>query len=88
MGASFGWPDPRLWTPAALAETVNFWSEWGERKARVAGARIHDCIVRSLITLKALTYAPTGGSDRRPDDIPAGEAGRRAQLGLPLLLDP
>jgi GH15 family glucan-1,4-alpha-glucosidase len=43
----------------ALRETEIFWSDWarqfqGEGKWR-------DAVVRSLITLKGLTYAPTGG---------------------------
>ena len=41
---------------------------------------------RSLITLKALTYAPTGGIVAAADHLAARAARRRAQLGLPLLL--
>ena len=40
----------------------------------------------SLIALKALTHAPTGGDRRRADDVAARGARRRPQLGLPLLL--
>jgi GH15 family glucan-1,4-alpha-glucosidase len=53
-------PVPEPIDPAqALQETEDFWTEWcshctyqGERR---------DLVVRSLITLKALTYEPTGG---------------------------
>ena len=38
------------------------------------------------ITLKALTYAPTGGIVAAADHLAARAARRRAQLGLPLLL--
>ncbi|HEY4405177.1 MAG TPA: glycoside hydrolase family 15 protein [Xanthobacteraceae bacterium] len=44
---------------AALATTETFWSEWAA-KCRPAGP-CSDAVVRSVITLKALTYAPTGG---------------------------
>ncbi|MGW0466234.1 glycoside hydrolase family 15 protein [Streptomyces sp. NPDC003027] len=48
-------PDPE----GALEATVDFWREW------VAHCTYHgpyrEAVVRSLITLKALTYAPTGG---------------------------
>ena len=43
---------------------------------------------RSALALKGLTYEPTGRDGRRADDLAAGDAGRRAQLGLPLHLDP
>jgi GH15 family glucan-1,4-alpha-glucosidase len=43
----------------ALAETEAFWKEWSGRCK--VGGRWSDTVCRSLITLKALTYAPTGG---------------------------
>lgn len=44
---------------AALDETSKFWLDWVERGTDTGCYR--DAIVRSLITLKALTYSPTGG---------------------------
>jgi GH15 family glucan-1,4-alpha-glucosidase len=44
---------------SALAATETFWAEWTE-KCRPAG-HCSDAVVRSLITLKALTYWSTGG---------------------------
>ena len=43
----------------ALAATHEFWTEWSNR-CTYKGPR-HGEVLRSLITLKALTYAPTGG---------------------------
>ena len=43
----------------ALAETEAYWREWVGR-CRYQG-RWRDAVVRSLLTLKTLTYAPTGG---------------------------
>ncbi len=43
---------------------------------------------RSALTLKGLTYAPDRGDARRGHDVAARDARRRAQLGLPLLVDP
>ena len=47
--------DPEI----ALQETERFWHDWCSHCTRDGG--YHDLIVRSLITLKALTFAPTGG---------------------------
>jgi GH15 family glucan-1,4-alpha-glucosidase len=47
--------DPGL----ALDGTEAFWTEWSGRYTRQH--RYRDAVLRSLITLKALTYAPTGG---------------------------
>ncbi|MES2407361.1 MAG: glycoside hydrolase family 15 protein [Pseudomonadota bacterium] len=42
-----------------LLETENEWRKWSERCTYQG--RWRDAVMRSLITLKALTYAPTGG---------------------------
>ena len=49
---------------AALADTETFWRDWSA-KCRPAGPWT-DAVVRSMITLKALTYAPTGGMVAAP----------------------
>jgi GH15 family glucan-1,4-alpha-glucosidase len=43
----------------ALAATEAFWREWASRTEPIG--EWSDAVIRSLITLKALTYAPTGG---------------------------
>src|SRR5262249_24951703 len=43
----------------ALEETGAFWTEWSSHCTYEGESR--DLLMRSLITLKALTYAPTGG---------------------------
>ncbi|MEO8080974.1 MAG: glycoside hydrolase family 15 protein [Caldimonas sp.] len=43
----------------AVADTEVHWHAWSERCTY--RGRWHDAVLRSLITLKALTYAPTGG---------------------------
>jgi GH15 family glucan-1,4-alpha-glucosidase len=45
---------------SALEETESFWKDWAG-KCRTTGPP-SEIIQRSLITLKALTYAPTGGT--------------------------
>ena len=52
-------PPARLDPRAALAETESFWTAW-TKKCRPPG-HCSDAVLRSLITLKALTYWPTGG---------------------------
>ncbi|HZS65024.1 MAG TPA: glycoside hydrolase family 15 protein [Xanthobacteraceae bacterium] len=53
-------PPPHAVDPAgALAATEEFWTGWS-KKCQVE-KRCPESVVRSLITLKALTYAPTGG---------------------------
>jgi len=49
---------------AALARTEAYWSEWSSRCTYQG--RWRDAVLRSLITLKALTYAPTGGIAAAP----------------------
>ena len=43
----------------ALEDTLSFWDEWAAT-CRFQG-RWHDAVHRSLLTLKAMIYAPTGG---------------------------
>ncbi|MGY2065136.1 glycoside hydrolase family 15 protein [Blastococcus sp. SYSU DS0619] len=58
-GASYR-PRPRPLDPeAALADAETFWADWIGRCDYTG--RWGDAVRRSLITLKALTYAPTGG---------------------------
>jgi GH15 family glucan-1,4-alpha-glucosidase len=52
-------PPAPLDAAAALDATVAFWAKWALR-CRHAG-RWSDAVVRSVLTLKALTYEPTGG---------------------------
>jgi GH15 family glucan-1,4-alpha-glucosidase len=48
----------------ALHDTETFWQQWSS-KCRPAGPW-SEVVVRSMITLKALTYAPTGGMVAAP----------------------
>ncbi len=48
-------PDPE----AALAGTERWWRAWAARTN--PQGPYHDAVMRSLLTLKALTYAPSGG---------------------------
>lgn len=61
-------PEPE----SSLEATENFWREWVEQCTYHGPYR--EAVVRSLITLKALTYAPTGGivaapTTSLPEDI-------------------
>ena len=53
-------PPPRSINPRrALRDTENFWRKWTEQGD--GSGEWGEAVTRSLITLKALTYAPTGG---------------------------
>jgi GH15 family glucan-1,4-alpha-glucosidase len=53
-------PMPKPLDPQhALATTERYWTRWAA-KSKIGG-RWKDAVTRSLITLKALTYDPTGG---------------------------
>ena len=51
-------PDP-VDADEALADTLDYWTDWAG--TCTMDGRWRDAVVRSLLTLKALTYAPTGG---------------------------
>jgi GH15 family glucan-1,4-alpha-glucosidase len=52
-------PPPALDPEQALSATDAMWSGWAGRCSY--NGRWRDLVVRSLLTLKAMTYAPTGG---------------------------
>ena len=53
-------PDPKPADPEkALKDTLSWWEEWAARCTYKGEWR--DLVMRSLITLKAMTYAPSGG---------------------------
>jgi GH15 family glucan-1,4-alpha-glucosidase len=64
--------DPCIVAEAALESTKAFWADWSSQCSYKGPYR--DAVMRSLITLKALTYAPTGGivaapTTSLPEDI-------------------
>jgi len=60
----------------ALRQTQEFWEAW--TSAHYSTGPYADCITRSLIILKALTYAPTGGIVAAPTtSLPEQIAGPR-----------
>ena len=58
-GSSFQSPPPPIDPFQALENTEVFWRQWSDRCPAVEPWT--EAVKRSLITLKALTYAPTGG---------------------------
>src|SRR5215467_11918187 len=65
-------PPPEVIPQEALDQTASFWTDWVSRCTY--HGRYRDPVVRSLITIKALTYAPTGGivaapTTSLPEDI-------------------
>lgn len=53
-------PDKQIDALKELEFTERWWREWAAR-AQSGDSEWHEAVERSLITLKALTYAPTGG---------------------------
>ncbi len=69
-------PQPPVDTKLALADTERQWRAWSGRCAYRGHWR--DAVMRSLITLKALTYKPTGGIVAAPTtSLPEQPAGVR-----------
>ncbi len=70
-------PIPAPISPAhALQDTEDFWIEWCSHCTYEGDHR--DLVMRSLITLKALTYAPTGGIVAAPTtSLPEKLGGQR-----------
>ncbi|NUK25932.1 glycoside hydrolase family 15 protein [Streptomyces lunaelactis] len=65
-------PDPE----AALAATLAFWEDWTSQCTYAGPHR--EAVVRSLIALKAMTYAPSGGIIAAPTtSLPEEIGGRR-----------
>ncbi len=58
-GASHLPPPARFSYRAGLAETETFWTDWAAKCA--SAGKWSDAVVRSLITLKALSHGRTGG---------------------------
>jgi GH15 family glucan-1,4-alpha-glucosidase len=54
-------PPERIDPERALADTEGYWREWNALCLVELPKELHDLLRRSLMVLKALTYAPTGG---------------------------
>jgi GH15 family glucan-1,4-alpha-glucosidase len=54
-------PPDRIDPEVALAETEGFWREWNAKCTADVPEEWRDLLHRSLMTLKTLIYAPTGG---------------------------
>jgi GH15 family glucan-1,4-alpha-glucosidase len=52
---------PEIDPEIALSETETFWREWNDACEVKLRPESHEVLQRSLMVLKALTYAPTGG---------------------------
>jgi len=63
-----------------LELTTDFWTKWSSKvtTAHIYNGEYADAVQRSLITLKALTYAPTGGIVAAPTtSLPEALGGKR-----------
>ena len=76
-------PDPPL-VPALIDRTERWWRDWVAGLAYEGEWR--EAVIRSLITVKALTYAPTGGVVAAPTTSLPQQASGSPELGLPVLL--
>ena len=75
---------------ALITQTADWWRDWAAGLAGVdqGAGEWQEAVIRSLITLRALCYAPHRRPGRGADHRTAPAGVRGAQLGLPLLLDP
>ena len=71
---------------AHVDATVQFWRSWLAR-ARIPDHALRHPLERSALTIKGLTYMPTGATVAALTTSLPETPGRRAQLGLPLHLD-
>ncbi|QSQ22025.1 glycoside hydrolase family 15 protein [Pyxidicoccus parkwayensis] len=79
-------PPPALEALAAVEDTEAWWKEWSSRL--VATGPWHEPLQRSLITLKALTYSPTGGIVAAPTtSLPLASGGRPGDARICWLRD-
>ena len=75
-GFASGGAQPASIPMRALADTEAFWVEWSSRGG--AAGPWTEAVQRSLITLKALTYSPTGGIVAAPTtSLPEHPGGQR-----------
>jgi GH15 family glucan-1,4-alpha-glucosidase len=75
-GASHLDQPARIQVDDELAKTKHFWSKWSSRSA--TADRWTDIVSRSLVTLKGLTYAPSGGIVAAPTtSLPEAIGGSR-----------
>ena len=58
---SHGDPPPAVDAERALADTESFWRDWNGLRTSALPEEWREIVARSLMVLKALTYAPTGG---------------------------
>ena len=85
-----GWGPSHLPAPGAVdaaqayAQTKAAWTRWAERSTYQGPAKA--AVIRSLLTLKALSFTPTGALVAAPHDLTSRADRRSPQLGLPLLL--
>lgn len=75
-GLSYEKPPSTIDPWTCLEQTSDYWSQWSDKCTY--GGRYRDAVVRSLITLKALIYAPTGGTVAAPTtSLPEAVGGSR-----------
>jgi GH15 family glucan-1,4-alpha-glucosidase len=75
-GLSHKAPPPAVDCDAVLEQTLEFWRQWAAR-CTYSGKR-RDIVVRSLLTLKAMTFAETGAIVAAPTtSLPEQLGGRR-----------